>query len=313
MLVGRNASGKSTVLDALFIGAFHVPSEAVGRVVRRRRGQDGPQAGRWLLWKSGNEGETWIEVTSPAQYARCVRLKSQPPNVLQVVPEDTDLGVADLNNPHEAHLVPTSVVFGSQGVFTASPVSQPFPGATEVHLVDPGRNGAAPLHRLYSRAVEKGRKAAVREMVSALVAEVQDLEILTEEDEPVLYLVMEDHAVPAALAGDGLHTLLTLALELGIRSDGVVLLEEPEVHQHPGGLRQSARAVWAAIDRGVQVVISTHSIELIDMLLVEAPDKGFDRLSLYRLALDSTGELRSSRLGGPQIAAARLEIEDDLR
>ena len=116
------------------------------------------------------------------------------------------------------------------------------------------------LHRLYSRAVEKGR-----------------------------------------------------ALELSIRSDGVVLLEEPEVHQHPGALRQSARAVWAAVNRGVQVVISTHSIELIDMLLVEAPTDGLDRLSLFRLALDGTGDLRTSRLTGPQIQSARTEIEDDLR
>ena len=48
------------------------------------------------------------------------------------------------------------------------------------------------------------------------------------------------------------------------------MLEEPEVHEHPAAMRQSARAILAAIRRDIQIILSTHSVELIDALLAEA-------------------------------------------
>ena len=91
------------------------------------------------------------------------------------------------------------------------------------------------------------------------------------------------------------------------------MLEEPEVHQHPGALRQSAKAIWAAIRRGIQVVISTHSLEFIDTLLSEVQtQEELDEMSVFRLLLKE-GCLSSSRIAGSDIAFSRTEIGDDLR
>jgi predicted ATPase len=90
------------------------------------------------------------------------------------------------------------------------------------------------------------------------------------------------------------------------------LLEEPEVHQHPGAIRQSARAILAAVRRQIQVMLTTHSLELIDALLAESSAEDLAQLSLYRVQLQN-GVLTSSRLAGPDIAFSRSEIEDDLR
>jgi AAA15 family ATPase/GTPase len=84
------------------------------------------------------------------------------------------------------------------------------------------------------------------------------------------------------------------------------------VHQHPGAIRQSARAILAAVRRQIQVILTTHSLELIDALLAESSDEDLAKLSLYRLQLQG-GALKSSRLPGPDIAFARTTIEDDLR
>jgi len=141
---------------------------------------------------------------------------------------------------------------------------------------------------------------------------VNNVEILTENGEPILHFVLSEYSVPASLAGDGILSLLRLSLELAASGGGVALLEEPEVHQHPGAIQQSARAILAAVRRQIQVVLTTHSLELIDALLGASSDLDLDRLSLYRLQLQE-GKLKSSRLSGPEIAFARAEIEDDLR
>src|SRR5208282_1385804 len=104
-----------------------------------------------------------------------------------------------------------------------------------------------------------------------------------------------DYSVPATLVGDGIQSLLRLSLELAASGGGGALLEEPEVHQHPGAIRQSARAILAAVRRNIQVVLTTHSLEMIDALLGVSLDKDLENLSLYRLVLRN-GELIYSRL-----------------
>jgi AAA15 family ATPase/GTPase len=141
---------------------------------------------------------------------------------------------------------------------------------------------------------------------------VSNVEILTENGEPILHFVFAEYSVPASLAGDGIQSLLRLSLELAASGGGIALLEEPEVHQHPGAIRQSARAILAAVRRQIQVILTTHSLELIDALLAESSDEDLTRLSLYRLQLQDGG-LKSSRLPGRDVAFARTQIEDDLR
>jgi predicted ATPase len=149
-------------------------------------------------------------------------------------------------------------------------------------------------------------------MITELVPSVEDIQILAEDDTPILYLTYRDLAVPAALAGDGIRLLLRLSFELATQPGGLVLMEEPEVHMHPGAIQQCARAIVAAVRRGVQVVLTTHSLEFIDMLLSVSSDEDLERLSCYQVRLDG-GKLVSSRLAGPDVAFARTQIEDDLR
>jgi ABC-type multidrug transport system ATPase subunit len=118
--------------------------------------------------------------------------------------------------------------------------------------------------------------------------------------------------VPVELAGDGTHALVCLALELAIPPQGLALLEEPEVHLHPAGVQLSARAILEAVRRGVQVVLSTHSLELIDALIGQATPDDLARLAVYRTRLRD-GRLLTSRFSGAEAADMRLQIEEDLR
>ena len=325
VLVGPNSSGKSTILDALLIGASNSPGDAIGRAVGRRSTRDADS--RWLLWRQGQQGDASLEVYSrargkhrssvfgwraegPSDLGDQLRgLGSEPPFTCI----DATILLAGASVP-----IQTWTVFAADNRFAFKQSQQTFPLTWRfepaVSFVDMRGIGlGTPLAQLYTEAVTQGRRDDVQELLGAIVPGLRNLEILVNHRmEPVLHLVFADKSVPAALAGDGVRTMLRLSLELASRGQGLVLVEEPEVHQHPKALQQSAKALLAAVRRGLQIVLATHSLELIDALLLEATQDDLPKLSTYRLRLDD-GVLASSRLSGEQMAFNRGQIEEDLR
>lgn len=285
VLVGPNGCGKSSVLDALFIGAKPNAENAGGMVIQRHTGVK--NGGRWLFWRA-QEHEVSIIVRTSAGESRAICVRRH-----------RELGRIEYLLQVNSRLV------SAQGKSLSD--------VPDVRLIDPRLfEKQTPLHRLYTEFVVHGRRSEAKAIVSEVVPEVKDLEILTEEDTPILHLVFADYSVPVAFAGDGVYSFVQLSLELASHPGGVVLFEEPEVHQHPAAIRQTVRAILAAVRRGIQVILSTHSLELIDTLLAESQEEDLERLSVYRLQLRD-GELTSRRMPGSEVAFLRSEIENDLR
>ncbi len=314
VLVGPNGSGKSTVLDALFIGASNDPRQAAKEVIERHPGVD--QGARWIVWLAAVSQSVRITVSTSGAGSRTLKLNLDPNGQIQVlskVPEGSrfeklerqGVGVAGMRLPDGSILRRDAEGFESE-IYAIE-------GVSDVRLVEPrGFNAISPLHRLFTEAVREGRRDEARSIVTDLIPHAKNLEILTEADKPIVHVVFEDHSVPVAFAGDGVYSLARLSLELASRASGVVLIEEPEVHQHPAAIARSVRAILGTVRRGIQIFITTHSLEFIDCLLAEAPNGDLEKLSVYRLALDQ-GELRNVRIPGPEVAFLRTEIEDDLR
>jgi energy-coupling factor transporter ATP-binding protein EcfA2 len=307
VLVGPNGSGKSTVLDALMIGANPQLPEAIGPVVQRR--QDQSPGARWLLRKAGREGPAEIAIITDTGTIRNCAL-----SVVSSSQDHTRINGTVTDRDPRGERDVTSFIADFQAThFAASNSVHALPGVPEVRFLDPdATNLRVPLHQLYTRIVEQGQQERAKELMKSLVPGVEDVQILAAGNTPVLYLVFRDYAVPAALAGDGIRLLLHLSFELAVRQGGLVLMEEPEVHMHPGAIRQCAQAIIEAVRRGVQVTLTTHSLELIDALVAASSDEDLKKLSVYGLKLQE-GVLKSSRLAGPEVAFARTEIEDDLR
>ncbi len=91
-------------------------------------------------------------------------------------------------------------------------------------------------------------------------------------------------------------------------------VEEPECYQHTRSLEQLTRILWDTVEAGNQVIASTHSLELLDMLCQEAlnREKGLEKVALFRLAL-TEGALRAVRVPGPDIMMLRNDLQEDLR
>jgi AAA ATPase domain len=307
VLVGPNGSGKSTAIEAILIGGSPLTAEAIVQVIRRHEaGGAGP---RWLVWKGIQAEKAELRVGTSTGIYRRLPLSLDP------------------SQPEGQTLVRYSVIEPGSGVqkdgwvqavknkyLSHAPTGfQPLDALQEVSLAEGYQTPfQKPLHELFTKAVQLGRRSQAREIIKEVFPEVTNVEILTENEAPILHLVFDKYSVPASLAGDGVQSLVRLSLELAASAGGVALLEEPEVHQHPGAIRQSARAILAAVRRDIQVILTTHSLELIDALVAESSDEDLKRFSLYRLVLED-GVLKSSRLAGPDVAFARGQIEDDLR
>lgn len=315
VLTGPNGCGKSTVLDALWIATGPDPGEAVGRVVRRRpETRDGA---RWLVRGSATSGAASLTVVDAASTSQETLVSLAGTGTS---PMTARIGEGGRALPEPYRTLECSRTMGTTRThFAANNVYQVEHGEgfkrsaliSWVRFIDPGL--PAPVVKVYSEAARQGRRADAYPLLADLIPGFQSLDILTEDDgTPALYATLQGAAIPVGLAGDGVQSFIQLALELSALAGGLALIEEPEVYQHPRAIHRTARVLLAAMRRNVQIVLSTHSLELIDALLDAASDEDLERLALFNLRLDD-GELHASRYAGQDIAFNRDVVANDLR
>jgi len=320
IFVGPNNSGKSTILDALFLGANVNPAQAIG-ALRARMDVSEPQ--RWFLRSTIGNGESSGRVTVKLDSGqdRIVNVDSKLQISISSTHEaalrlelkdlESQIGQSQRSDRHE--LTERKRQMMGQIAEAEKLRSQDWP-VPDVILYDPRRstNGRS-LPELYTLAAESGLSDQVNGILTDLLPDVKRVELLAPQGKPVVYLSMKSGAaLPVGIAGDGVRLLLRLSMELAVRKGGIALLEEPETHLHPGAIRQAARAIQAAAGRDIQIAMSTHSLELIDALLTEFPEHR-ERITVFRTAIDENGVLLTHRAEGNDAYDARTKIAEDLR
>lgn len=318
VLVGPNGCGKSTVLDAALLGSSPSPGHAIGRVVQRHAGLT--FGARWLFERAQIERGIGVLVTSDTGATRQSAYSwsfSNPINSPAIMvdilqspddrPEKPQPGQSNDRNR-------TAARFSADNSFEFTPVDVFLEGVPAIKLIEGSMfQDASQLQELYSRVVELGQRDVMADVLANVLPSARDLTLLSSSGIPVLNVEYSNKAVPLAISGDGIVMLTGLALTLVTATNGTVLVEEPEAHLHPAAIWQSARAIWAAVRRGIQVILTTHSIELIDALNGEAvTDAEIQKLTVYRLQL-LDGCMRNSRIDGLSVARLRASIEEDLR
>ncbi|HET6246910.1 MAG TPA: AAA family ATPase [Tepidisphaeraceae bacterium] len=308
VLVGPNGSGKSTVLDALLLGGAQNSLEAL-QVAANRRHSVGPNKSA----KSFDEADFGALFYKSAPYGS-VSVRTET-GARRVVLRASGIGV-EVRSQTSASPILGDRDISPEEFFSddkADRGNRQLPGVYNVEIVDSRTAaGSGSLEEAYTLVSQRGLRKEVKSFVTEMLPDVEDLEILAPKNVPTLHLNFKDHALPIGLAGDGIQLLLRLVMMLTSRAESTILLEEPETHMHPGAIRLVARAIHAAVARGVQVVLTTHSLELIDALTLGRPDEELKRVAVYRIALDE-GQLKTTRLDGQEVALARSSIEDDLR
>lgn len=329
ILVGPNNCGKSTTLEAL---ATLGSGQDIVPVIRRllRRGGPPSSALPQAFHAGGSGFEVRAEVAEGADsfsIAAALRREGSH-NATRLAAARTE-GLQDPMEPYRLDWTsggagPEQTGSGAAGTqldhrgrtAMAHAISGRHPERVRTAFVDLDavRSGTA-LEDAYS-ALEGVRR--VPQVVAALggsMAGLTDLKILKVGGDYVLHAIAgQSTPTPVYAAGDGFKRLLQVAAALYSNHANTVLLEEPECFQHPRYLGELVRMLRGAAADGQQVILSTHSIELIDRLLGTVDDHpgGEDWPTVHRLRL-TAGVLRATTLSAAQARAAREELLEDLR
>lgn len=289
VLTGPNGSGKTSVMEAAYLTHHHDLAESM-ETLRNRAGQESTL--RWLFHRGDREA---IEIsamhgeTAPLEF-----VARNQGNSCDVVIEHGSQKITG--------------IFDNQTGQPVSRVEDKRPALMRRCVFADSRVLAANLHQAYSEISTRGNKARLRDILRSCFPNIVGLEILTADGVPTLFCDYGHTSIPLSLAGDGFKSLAAYSIVLALCDRGPCFLEEPECHQYPRTLQHFARATWAAVDAGVQVFLSTHSLELIDLL--SEPDR--PELSLYRLGLDA-GRLKAERYDHGEVRQAREILAEDLR
>jgi hypothetical protein len=324
ILVGPNNMGKSTVLEAIALASQeNNPSEAARLFLRRggpvldaldhvlhvgeteatikirNEGGDGKSTA-WLLTisKSKVTADRSDTEGKPMRGAKIRLVTRLAPDVGQTTLFDAHAAVERIANPQGARRPqhhPDHEIFandeGQLSFANTGATPEPFPS----RLVD--LETVREHEALEDAHASIGKAARLGHVVAALqraMPGLTDLVIFKTGSKFVLHSVRGTAPpVPSYLAGDGFKRFLALAASVFGVPNGSVLLEEPESYQHPRYMQELVRLLHLAAREGTQIILSTHSMELIDMLLhaPEAEGKAYPavhRMSLYDDKLQAT-------------------------
>lgn len=160
---------------------------------------------------------------------------------------------------------------------------------------------------------ERVKPEAIR-LLKLLAEDVEDIEIRSPQGRgAVIHLYHSGIGhVPLSVEGDGMRRALAFASAATLARNGVLLVDEVETALHPDALAGIFRfLVQVCRETGVQLFVTTHSLEAVDAMLASVGDD-IEDLVAYRLpARGSDHPIK--RFGGQTLHDLRNEGGLDLR
>ena len=188
----------------------------------------------------------------------------------------------------------------SMRTYQLMPVSEYFPGPLHLYL-------ASIIHRwgpVSSRldALEQNlRTLELAGRVSARTVDDTSLEVLVGR-----YIPGDEHDCPHMVSladvGLGLSQVMPVLTALQVaQPHHLVVMEQPELHLHPRGIHKLAEVIVDAVNRGVRVIMETHSeLLLLGVQTMVAKDRLDPKhVSLNWFSLDEQGHsvIRQAEIG----------------
>ena len=320
VLVGRNNSGKSTILDALlllrcaFSSMDYLGTDGLDQMLSRRVYRSEPQYRelRYMLsvedsvvltarFPNGGEvSQEWqpeqreAMVTATAaeigpSVPKLVRPASHWPmeqagrHLTQVWKESGDISLENITFVHFTHLIDTTTL------------RVPY------------------LETVWEKVVLGRRDRVLREIIKYIYKlDIEGFSLMPFAGQNRLVALLPERSVAVNWLGDGLRYALNI-LALGMLLEGTVLMvEELETHQHPESLKLLTQTLFElAKKQNLQLFLTTHSWELMTYALEAAEQTGIG-LAMHHLSLDIEGELHARAISEPD-AKLLMDIGHDPR
>ena len=286
LLVGRNNSGKSTVLETLLLLQAGLGQQDL--LARNPLGRlQGRRAGRVLqeLWF---RGRTDLGITVRAGFA--------------VAEAESQVSVT-LEWEQAFGVHPRTVAMDG-----GAELSRARAWAERSALIDPAYLRGPVAEEVFERLMREGRKDKdlVRHLNEIYGLRAEYLTQMPFLGYNRLVLALPETAVAVDWLGDGVRHAVAILAVAALAQEGALFIEELEAHQHPEALEKGLRALFGlAKENRTQLLLSTHSLELIHFALEAAEAHGLD-LRIFHLDLSPDGELFVRALSAPD---ARLLTE----
>lgn len=315
LLVGKNNSGKTTVLEAVEL--LHLGPRALARGPIRRREEilpdpsapaDVPAEIDAAHLFYGHEcrvgAEFSIEDASPHGHLVCAVVRDEDPDQ---VPGDWGRSLRVLHGVMQPTLVRLSPAGGIDDNWrrVAFAMRDTLP---DLQFVAPGNADIQVLARLWEDVALTPAEALVYDALHVVAAELDRIAFLGSTrrggTNVFVKLVSTDRRLPLGNLGAGVQCLLDLALHLLASRGGVLLVDEIDTGLHYSVMKKMWRLLIETAQRlDVQVFATTHSEDCVRALAeaVEQDDAPADEVSLHRI---DPGEIETMRYSAADLSIA---------
>lgn len=304
VLIGRNGSGKSTVLEAVYIASawatetdWLLGARKLDRILSRRTGRGSWTDSRESLWFM-METEQPIEIELVFDGGSAVFALFAQDTEGHTWLKTVDGGKVIYYNHADRKIVRSEEFGVTMHADTdlirrvSSKLSHVIKVLERVTLID-SQLLSNPVHverRVWSRLLARRLDKRIVEMLrEEYERDAEDLTYMPVGNLNVLAVKLSRTTVRIDDLGDGArHATLIAAIVLTLR-DTIVLIEDPENHQHPAGLRVLLEFLArVAKENRLQLIISTQSIELLEILRRVCEKRGLD-MRIFFLERPSDG------------------------
>ncbi|MBP63021.1 MAG: hypothetical protein CMJ62_15985 [Planctomycetaceae bacterium] len=326
ILVGRNNSGKSTILDALvllrsaIVGTDFLDRIGIEQIIRRRVDQRGAIPSYDELWFRMNTKEPF-RLTGEMDTGPVIRelwhARGESNMPLGNVDLSRSAAGPSLESWRSTGNSDHARAYSQVDVWTAIKTKTDERLATFlalIHILEPSL-----IHQPFNEAFwyELARDRKEKKVIDLLNDIYQtNLETLSfglfPPPQRRLVAALPKQSVAVDWFGDGFRYAVNI-LSLGVVLQGTALLiEELETHQHPESLRMLTQTLFKlAKQQNLQLFLTTHSMELITYALDAAKENDV-KTKLHHLSLDREGDLKSIPFDQPN-AELMLDIGHDPR
>lgn len=283
VIAGKNNAGKSSVLEglSLLLGAFGgIQSfRSLLQEILIWRGWYGPQAVEDLFHVKA-EFVRIEAVQAGIPWTLTLKKEVKGINALptfRIVLRQVDEKSPKLDTGFQMHTLVDSSVLSSFLLSSKFDPNLNFEFITPLTLRKFGY-----VESLYSSAYEKKVvKDSVRILKEAY-PEVEGFSPLFKANKWILHVETEYGVYPYYLMGEGFKNAMIIAFLSSLLRGGYLLIDSAEAFHHPKSLRVIAKTLLkGAKENDVQVFLTTHSLELIDLLLSEGLKKNIDGRVIY--------------------------------
>ena len=307
LLVGRNNSGKTSILEAVHFLAARGDPAVLTHSANRRGELNAVEAGSGRQWGGPEISHfffghrikpgTDFHLSSDDKHGQIevVIRTADIEDEFPLLDDDTDqpslllqIRGSNIRNSPMIPIAENGALFNLRHLRARNPWSETAPEPPPVQFVTPDSLDFDPMRAMWDNVLIEGRESEVINAMKVLEDDIESIHFLTSEASRVrsgrsgvlLGFRGGGRRIPLGSHGDGMRRLLALSLSLIRTEQGILLVDEIDTGLHWTVMEEMWRLVVETARRSsVQVFATTHSYDCIRGLasLVESrPDLAGD-------------------------------------